>query len=222
MMWNWHLEAFAKQTQRPWETVPQWDKDVQLMFDEEQAVQALHWVAAQGEGAAAFDFETNSLKPEWTRSAIASASVAWGRAGVECCFAYLWTPRTKEATAHFLTSPVPKIASNLKFEHRWAMRQLGVRIRNWWLDTMLAAHILDPREAITGLKFQAYALLGHPAYDHVKPWLASTDADGFNKVFTGIDKRSLLLYNGLDSLLEWYVARIQARLLGWPMPKGMS
>ena len=79
---------------------------------------------------------------------------------------------------------------------------------------MLGAHTIDNRGGITSVKFQAYVLLGVPEYSSVVgPYLYAKEANGLNQ----IDKapvRDLLLYNGLDSLLEYRVMLKQKEVLG--------
>ena len=80
---------------------------------------------------------------------------------------------------------------------------------------MLAAHVLDNRGGISSIKFQAFVLLGQPDYDSsIKEYLKSRDPGGYglNRVKQAPVK-PLLLYCGLDSLLEYLVAKKQKKLL---------
>jgi hypothetical protein len=111
-----------------------------------------------------------------------------------------------------LLSPVPKIGWNIKYEDRW-FAAMGVSVNNWAWDGMQAAHVLDHRPGITGLKFQAYVRLGQSSYgDRVHPMLEASSGNDPNRI-RQVDLRELLLYNGLDSLLTYNVAVAQRKEL---------
>jgi hypothetical protein len=75
---------------------------------------------------------------------------------------------------------------------------------------MVAAHILDNRQGITGLKFQSLVRLGVPDYSkHVKPYLEA-DRHGLNRIME-LHLQDLLMYNGLDSACTWLLAALQAQ-----------
>ena len=118
------------------------------------------------------------------------------------------------AMKDFLKSKTPKIGANDKFEERWCLKHLGISVKNWVWDTVLAAHCLDNRPGITSVKFQAFVRLGVEDYDSsVKPFLEGAGGNGRNRI-REVDVGKFLLYCGLDSLLEYKVAKIQAREMG--------
>jgi hypothetical protein len=118
--------------------------------------------------------------------------------------AYPWTLATAEATKNYWISKGRKRASNLKFEDRWTWVKLKVRVRNWYGDTMIMAHVLDNREGVTSIKFQAFVRLGAESYDdHIKKHLKSGKGTDQNLARENIDMVQLLTYCGLDSLLEY-------------------
>ena len=79
---------------------------------------------------------------------------------------------------------------------------------------MLAAHVLDNRKGITGLKFQAFVQLGQESYnDHVGGLLKGDKKSHINRIHE-IDVHDLLLYNGMDSLLTYKLAIIQMKEMG--------
>jgi hypothetical protein len=98
---------------------------------------------------------------------------------------------------------------------------------------MVAAHVCDNRRGITSVKFQAYVRLGAPLWNEIiDPYLKGIkiynvpgggppiiikDKSHFNKVFEA-DIMDLLLYNGLDSILEFRVACDQIKELGGELP----
>ncbi len=75
---------------------------------------------------------------------------------------------------------------------------------------MLAAHVLDNRQAICGLKFQAFVQLGAEAYDeHIQQFLKARKGKKTNLVKDEVDLRQLLTYCGTDTLLEYLLAETQ-------------
>lgn len=128
--------------------------------------------------------------------------------------AFPWQGPVIPAFKEFLVSNTPKIGANLKFEHRWCKRRLGVDVRNWVWDTVTNAHILDNRRGVTSVKFQAFVLLGAESYDsQMKAYMNSQGSNSPNRLKSApLDK--LLLYCGKDSLLEYEIFRIQSKQLG--------
>ncbi len=161
---------------------------------------------AGAEGTLAFDYETTGLKPDRTDQRIVSCSFCLNG---EDTFACMMDDRCLRALSKVLCSEMGKVASNLKFEERWTRAKLGHGVVNWEWDTMVAAHILDNRPGITSLKFQAYVRFGIPDYEAaVAPYLKARDSNGVNRLGQ-IAPRDLLLYNGIDSLLEYRLAMLQ-------------
>ncbi len=213
-MWAKHLEAAFSLEGRPWKEVPDYPSKVWRILDPRHASPVLE-IMSQGHRPVAFDYETDRLKPDHPDARIVCCSASDG----ETTIAYPWVGEAVQATRDFLRSPVPKIAQNLKFEHRWSIAQLGCKVRNWVFDTMVAAHVLDNRQGVAGLKFQAFVLLGQESYDdRVKPYLKSQGGGNSPNKLPEVVREGglngLLLYCGLDSLLEWEIAQIQAEKLG--------
>jgi len=198
---------------RPWDKVPDYKSQVQVEFNAKRAAKEIR-ILIKGKRPVAFDYETNMLKPDSKRGRIVCCSVSDGKTTI----AFPWDGEAIDAMVELLRSDVGKIASNMKFEDRWTKKKLKIRIRNWLRpstggigDTMLAAHVLDNRPLISSIKFQAFVKLGQEDYDsHLKPYLKSKDPGGYSENrITEINMSDLLVYNGLDSLLEWKVAKIQ-------------
>jgi hypothetical protein len=118
------------------------------------------------------------------------------------------------ALSRVLLNPkLRKIASNLKFEERWTRRKLGHGVRGWDFDTMLGSHILNNRGGVCSLKFQAYVTFGIGDYSgSMKPFLESDTANGRNRIHEA-PLLDLLMYNGLDALIECKLAERQKALL---------
>ncbi len=81
---------------------------------------------------------------------------------------------------------------------------------------MLAAHCIDNRSEICSVKFQAFVLLGLADYDsHIAPYLKSKTANGVNRI-RDLEEEDLLMYNGLDSLVEYIVMERQKEIMIQP------
>lgn len=203
-----HIEAACSIDEDP-PTLPDFKSRIELIYDESEIVKALRWFDERG-GVVAFDYETNCLKPEYPKARIYSASVSNGHRTV----AYPWAGKAVGATSLLLSSKrTRKVASNMKFEQRWTIKHLGHPVANWDWDTVIAAHVLDNRPSIASLKFQAFVLMGVPTYnEHVDPYLISGDDTHYNRIHE-VELGELLLYNGMDSLLEWFLCRRQKTVL---------
>lgn len=205
-----HLKlAISKAKNKPWKEIPDYRKQIEIIVRPSQAAKVIREMVRKG-GVSAFDYETNCLKPEGEGTELVSCSICWrGRRTIS----YPWEGEAIEATDEFTKSPMPKIASNLNFEDRWTRVKLGHRVRNWYLDTMIAAHTLDNRPDITSIKFQSFVWLGMPSYnEHIESYLKSRKGSRFNRI-RELDLRDELEYGGLDSYLEYHVAMKQIKLM---------
>jgi len=164
-----------------------------------------------------FDYETTGLKPYNKGHAIFSCAVSDGKR----TFAFPLVTGAMASLAKLLSNPkTRKAAHNMKFEDVWTKVRLGCSVENWAWDSMLAAHVLDNRPDITGLKFQAYVRFGIRDYaSHIQPYLEAPKKDGangFNRIRQA-PLNELLIYNGMDALLEHKLAMLQMEELGtWP------
>lgn len=184
---------------------------VEVITDPRQAKARLMALAV-AEGVLAFDYETTGLKPERPEQRIVSASFCLNG---EETFACMVNGLIPSYLSLVLKNPkLKKVASNLKFEERWTRQKLGHGVANWDWDTMLAAHYIDNRPGITSVKFQAYVHLGIGEYDH---WVdEEKKADGANELnrMAEANPEDMLMYCGLDSLLEYLVMERQKGVLG--------
>jgi len=203
-----HIKTAVRKKTKPWETIPNFEKQIEVEMNPNKAAKFLKDLQGK-KGNFAFDYECNCLKPDDERAEIVSCSVCWNG---KRTIAYPWHGSAIDETIKLLKSKCGKIASNLKFEDRWTKAKLGFHVRNWIWDTMLAAHVLDNRSGITSVKFQSFVLFGVGDYDHhIKPYLKSGKNE-FNRI-KELDLKELLLYNGLDSLLEYKVAMKQIKMM---------
>lgn len=97
----------------------------------------------------------------------------------------------------------------MKFEERWSHAKLGTWVKNWWWDTMQAAHWIDPNPGVTGLKFQAFAKLGMPYFAGEVDGFFSSDSNSERNRIHQVPIQSLLVYNGVDSVAELLLASVQ-------------
>jgi len=199
---------------KPYDELPDYNKQIEIIDKPSQAARIIRKMIQKG-GTVAFDYETDRIKPDSDDSKIVSCAICWND---KKTIAYDWKGEAIEATRELLHSPLPKIACNLKFEDRWTRKHLGKRVRNWYWDTMLAAHVIDQRPRITSIKFQSFVLLGASSYDdHIKKYLTAGNKEGSNNIHL-IDRKELLTYNAMDAILEYKVAMKQMDVLGYPKP----
>lgn len=170
----------------------------------------------------AFDYETTGLKPHWDQQRIVCASVA----GNDSHVYVFMIPDTRKKLRPFLDlltdNTVGKMAHNMKFEDTWTQYRLNIEIKNWQWDSMLAAHLLDNRSGITGLKFQTYVNFGVPDYaSDVTPYLRTKDksGNGLNNIYKLLEEEDgperLMKYCGLDSHYEYMLAKKQMKELDY-------
>ena len=120
--------------------------------------------ALRKETLVAFDYETTGLKPYNSGHRILMVGLA-GR-DVSYAIPFFSDPAFQEAYKALMTDKaVRKVAHNAKFEYNWTRRICGYRMENMHWDTMIAAHILDMRDGVTGLKMQEYLQFGDCGYD---------------------------------------------------------
>lgn len=174
-------------------------------------------------GVIAFDYETTGLKPHAAGHRIICVSVADTEN-------HVWVGRMPESKSGkqpfkrlLQSNGICKMAHNMKFEDTWTNVILGFPVNHWWWDSMQAAHVLDNREGITGLKFQTYVNFGISDYStEVSPYLKAKDdknANSINQIEElialpgGLEK--LLHYCGLDSIYEFRLARKQQSIMNY-------
>lgn len=206
-----HLEAAFKHRDTPWERVPDWEKEIEVILDTREAARVLREFEQEG-GLHSVDYEGTTLKPEYEGAETLCCSVCHhGKRTI----AYPWHGEAIDATRDLLWSDrCSFIASNLKHEDRHTRFMFGRPVRHWAWDTMLASHTIDNRSDINGLKFQAFVHLGMPAYDDaIHKFLRALKGKKTNLAKSEIDIRQLLRYCGVDSLLEFKLAVEQWNIL---------
>lgn len=212
LLFERHLENASQLTSRPYQTIPDFKSMTKRIINDVEASREVKKLMEMNKPLS-FDYETNRLKPDHRDARIVCCSVSDGETSV----AFPWQGKVVKTMKFFLDSNIPKIGYNALFETRWTKRELRVDVNNWIWDGMLAAHVLDNRKKITGLKFQSFVLLGQESYDDVvKPFFYTEGSNIENRIReVSLDK--LLTYCAMDSLLEWKVAEIQMTQLDFSM-----
>lgn len=220
-IWKKDLKAALGTLNMSFPDYSDFKKHIILLPDDDAVENVLRRVLAREEGdMVAFDYETTGLKPNAVGHKIVATSFCTEKASY--AFACPTSDRVKKIWGRFLRSPnIKKISHNLKFEDTWSLSILGVEVRNWFWDTMLAAHVLDNRVGITGLKMQTYLNFGIIGYDdEIASWLKSDDnknSNAFNKIEAGIQKLGItpfLTYCAADSLFCYWLAKKQMEQIG--------
>jgi uracil-DNA glycosylase len=193
LLFDRHLEAVLA-VEKPAPPPPECKPD--LIYEPDKAAAAVR-TFIDNDAPAAFDFETDRLKPDHPDARIVTCAISDRSRTV----AYPMVGEAEKATGEFLHSTTPKVGWNIKFEERWTRRAFGRGVRNWIHDGMQAAHVLDNRPEITSLKFQAFVRLGFPPYaDAVDKYLKAPSSNKANRI-RHADLGDLLLYNALDAFL---------------------
>jgi uracil-DNA glycosylase family 4 len=204
-----HLKRAFRHTQRPYREVPDYKSWVSVIMDDRIAADWIGCDNFTGQTPVAFDYETTTLKPDGPKAEIICCALSDG----ECAIAFPWHGRVIPAMKDFLRSNTPKVASNCKFEDRWSRTKLGIAPRNWHWDTMLAAHWLNCHKGVTGLKFQAFVLLGQPDYSsHLEDYISGPGSNEPNRL-REVEPRELMTYCGMDAILEAVIAKKQMEKL---------
>jgi hypothetical protein len=163
----------------------------------------------------AFDFETTGLRPINAGHKVVSMSVAYLVADEIVSYAFLIGKENIQAVREYLSNPdKKKIGCNIKFEDTWAKTRLNVKVRGWILDIMLTQHIMDNRDGVTSLKFQAFTDTGHIWNDTTSPFLKADDCNSINNIMN-CDMNELLKYNAIDSWHTFRIGMKQLKELGY-------
>lgn len=166
-------------------------------------------------GLVSIDFETTGLKPQAKGHRIVCAAVATDE---DNAYAFMvpGTPAKRKPFTDILeNNSIGKMAHNIKFEMAWAHSRLNTEIRNVEWDSMLAAHVLDNRTGVTGLKFQVYVNFGVADYSsEVTPFLERQDEKNANAKNYILDmddaeRTKLLEYCAKDAIFQYRLSMKQ-------------
>ena len=174
-------------------------------------------------GTVSFDYETTGLKPEDKGHKIICVSLYSSELQETMVF---MTPKKDKKLKPFLqllTNPnIGKRAHNMKFEDKWTSTIFKTDVVNWEWDSQIAAHQIDNRPGVTGLKFNTYIHFGIVDYSsEVSEYLKSkgNNANEKNSITDLVrkpgGKEQLLKYCAYDSYFEHLLAEIQQDLLNY-------
>ena len=214
VIWTSDLKQAFGRASDPFPGIGKIDDCVHIVKDERE-VETLLKDLNKGKGYMAFDIETTGLKP-YNKDDHEIVSISFcNKLNHAHVIPFPTKKKGLQLLKRLLQNPkIEKIAANMKFEDNWLNVLHGIEVTPWGFDTMQAAHILDNRPGITGLKFQSYVQFGVLGYDEsVSLYLKSPDSNTPNRIMELVnDRRSfdrLLLYNGIDSLMTYRLALLQ-------------
>lgn len=204
-----HLKQAFGHTKRPWDVVPDYKSEIEVINRPYAAAKIIRDMIRIGKPIS-WDLETNALKPEEVGAEIVCCSICQNG---KRTIAYPWSGEAMEATAELLRSPVKKIGANIKFEERWMLRHMGLSVRGWFWDTVIAAHIADNRTGVSGVKFQSFVSLGMESYnENIEQYLKPQKGKRLNRI-RELEIKDILCYNGMDSLVEYKIAIKQMKAM---------
>lgn len=200
---------------------PAWGKAAQLckVCDDDEAIDRMERIL-EGEylDFVAFDYETTGLKPFMEGHRIVSCGLC---GNPDMAFAFMLNERTQPILRALLAdSRIPKVAANNPFEYKWS-HAFGMQVNNLVYDCCIGGHMLDQRAGVCGVKFQARMRYGVMEYSkamekYLVPSEEETGRYGANAINTAMSAPTgtLLLYNAMDALLEYWIARDSMPELG--------
>lgn len=205
------------------EPVPKFEKEenlVEILKHRDDIETYLKNLIGMGPRLTAFDFETTGQKPHKDIQEIVSCAICDGWNHV---VSFPMLPEIVPMFKRYLASnDILKIAANLGYENWWCKEMLDANVNGWWMDINLSAHIEDNRPRITSVKFQAAVRYGLIDYDsHIEQYLKADSGYERNRI-KELPLIDVLIYNGLDSLLEYRIALDHACALGIPLPSDKS
>lgn len=177
-----------------------------------------------GNATISIDYETTGLKPHDEGHEIVCASVAVSEDKV-----YVFEiPKNKNKLEPFIkllkNKGIKKMAHHIKYEETWSWIIFKTRVKNWFWDTMIMAHILNNRQGITGLKFQTYVNFGIGDYSsHISKFLQAEDSKNANSKNTivkamKVHRKDIMTYCALDSIYQYRLAMKQMEIVNNILP----
>ena len=216
-VWEQDLRAAVGLLDVPVPKPVDYRRRVRLLRGENEILAVLGRVESEAEFFS-HDYETTGLRASLQKLVCASFATS-----ADSAYAFMWdgNSRVVDAWRAILSNPrIGKISHNLKFEESWAHVHLGVSDIKWSWDSMLAAHVIDNRVGLCGLKLQTFLNFGVLPYDTlVSPFLESVrkrDPASPNRIYEFIERHGadeLLCYCGLDSLFAFMLMERQREVM---------
>jgi DNA polymerase-1 len=184
-----------------------------VILEEDKAIECLEDLRTRD--YLAFDYETTGLKPQ--REGHRLLCVSFSDGFHSWAFPIFDTVKFHKALMKVLRNKrVGKIAHNATYEQYWTKQMLNYEVNNLCFDTALAAHVLDNRKGIVGLKFQTYVNYGVIGYDSSVDKYMSAVPEGEDKkssnrfnLLSDMDMAELCSYCALDSLFTYKLFEMQ-------------
>ena len=201
---NVTFERYIKEAAEHSEPLPNIQPNIKLIYSMDEARTLLRTMSSN---LVAIDYETTGVKPVSSGHRILCMSVCDG----DCSYVFEVNELLYPDIITFLENDeIKKIGHNIKYETVWSKKILGCDVKGWVWDTMTAAHCIDNRKGITGLKFQAFLNFGiygygDEAYSYME--LDETKANRMDKM----DISSMLNYCAMDSYLTFRLFEKQKR-----------
>lgn len=180
--------------------------DYTKIFIEDKAEQAyiFYQMISNSTNSISFDYETSGILPYEKDAKIFLVSFSFDNYNYVLPI-YPLDKKIKKLMQEFLTSDIPKIAQNLKFEEQWSRVIFGCEVNNWYWDTMTTAHILDERGGKgankTGLAYLTYKVTG----DEYKDIIDVANIENELKV----NRKNVIKYSMLDAQSTYLIAQQQ-------------
>ncbi len=199
--------------------VPNHSVEVKVLTDETQVKHFLQGLLHDPPRIMAFDTETTGLKPH--REGHKIKCIGLSRLH-NTAVGFPVTEVIEGLLRDLFSHPdISFVAHNMKFDGAWVHEKLGVPVAKWGWDSYLAAHILDNRDGITGLKFQTAVQFGIFNYDgDCAKFLKATDEEDEAHGANGINRideaplEALLKYVAMDAVYTMRLSMIQKRQFG--------
>lgn len=177
-----------------------------MILSEEAAAAHLRDMCLDKTPFSCTDYEATGLKPHAKAQHMVCAAITHASGTI----AFPITPKTKPYLKRYMNdAKMKKAAHNESFEHMWAMEELDADPQGWDWCSMNAAHVLDNREQITGLKFQIYVNFGLVDYDsHISSYLKGVEdknANALNRIHE-LNIHDVMKYCSIDTRGGYHLA----------------
>lgn len=207
LIWVNDLKKALKLVNKKVPVQPNFSDYIQFCFTNDQVHQAMKQI--KNSKRFVTDIEATGLRPYRKGQKIICTGAA-----ISPTKAFVWEntlKRDKWFAPILKSKKIKKIAHNIQFEDMWFSHLIG-GVDGWEHCTMNAAHVLDNRVGISGLKFQTYVNFGVADYDDdVSMYLKGVNkkkygANAINKIELFVNRygmKRLLLYCGMDNIFTF-------------------
>ena len=202
-----HLKNLIDKVDFPKDT---YESECSVITDVKEAITFLQLM--QEEEVTSFDYEASGIKLHKKGHKIYCMSISNGI--MSCGFPIFYDnkPFMRNLKRYLRSKNVGKISHNMAYEYQAGHVMFGYTTENFIWDSMLAAHVLDNRSNITGLKIQTYMRFGICGYDakadqYIKASKEDVKLYGTN-AFNNMDKMDIAdmcMYCAKDSHFTYHL-----------------